>query len=87
MLYFLVTIITTDSMKDENSDFNFVRSQKGKMQLSCGGYVYVQEKTLKGKVYWRCIEYTTKHKCKGRLHSINNEIVKRVPHNHKNIVT
>ncbi|XP_021693986.1 modifier of mdg4 isoform X24 [Aedes aegypti] len=57
-------------------------SQKGRLQLSCDGFYYVKEKTVKQKEYWRCIYYTTKIKCHGRLHTLNGEIHHSTPHNH-----
>ncbi|XP_062556406.1 modifier of mdg4-like isoform X13 [Armigeres subalbatus] len=57
-------------------------SQKGRLQLAYGGFYYVKEKTVKQKEYWRCIYYTTKIKCHGRLHTLNGEIDHSTPHNH-----
>lgn len=61
---------------------NFRSSQKGRLQLSCDGFYYVKEKTVKQKEYWRCIYYTTKIKCHGRLHTLNGDIHHTTPHNH-----
>lgn len=61
---------------------NYRSSQKGRLQLSCDGFFYVKEKTVKQKEYWRCIYYTTKIKCHGRLHTISGEIQHATPHNH-----
>ncbi|XP_062556619.1 uncharacterized protein LOC134221443 [Armigeres subalbatus] len=57
-------------------------SQKGRLQLACDGFYYVKEKTVKQKEYWRCIYYTTKIKCHGRLHTLNGEVDHSTPHNH-----
>ncbi|XP_055616858.1 modifier of mdg4-like isoform X25 [Toxorhynchites rutilus septentrionalis] len=61
---------------------NYRSSQKGRLQLSCDGFFYVKEKTVKMKEYWRCIYYTTKIKCHGRLHTLKGEIQHTTPHNH-----
>lgn len=63
---------------------NYVMSQKGKEQLEHKGNVYVQEKIREKKIYWRCIRYTTKSKCRGRIHTdLNEQIIKETPHCHK----
>ncbi|XP_059611366.1 modifier of mdg4-like isoform X23 [Phlebotomus argentipes] len=72
---------------DPDSDIVFIRSQKGKIHLEYNGYCYLPEKVTKGnKTYWRCVEYTTKYKCRSRLHTIvdNNtrQITKCSSHNH-----
>lgn len=59
-------------------------SQKGKLQLEHNGNLYVKEKTRDMKIYWRCIQYTTKCKCRGRIHTdLNDRIIKETPHSHK----
>lgn len=59
-------------------------SQKGKVQLEHNGNVFVKEKNRNKKIYWRCIQYTTKHKCKGRVHTdLNEQIIKETEHSHK----
>lgn len=59
-------------------------SQKGKAQLEHNGFVFVREKTRDKKIYWRCIHYTTKHKCRGRVHTdLDEQIIKETPHTHK----
>uniref|UniRef100_A0A182F8L4 FLYWCH-type domain-containing protein n=1 Tax=Anopheles albimanus TaxID=7167 RepID=A0A182F8L4_ANOAL len=58
------------------------RSQKGKLQLSYNGFYYCKEKTIHEKEYWRCIYYTTKIKCHGRLHVVGNQVFRGTSHNH-----
>lgn len=59
-------------------------SQKGKPQLEHKGNVYVREKVREKKIYWRCIRYTTKCKCRGRIHTdLNERIIKETMHCHK----
>lgn len=59
-------------------------SQKGKYQLEHNGNVFVREKTRDKKIYWRCINYTTKLKCRGRIHTdLNEKIIKETEHSHK----
>ncbi|CAF2682034.1 unnamed protein product [Rotaria sp. Silwood2] len=46
------------------------------------GFDYIEERTYKNKVYWRCTQ-CNKQKCKARLHTTNNTISHRVgDHNH-----
>lgn len=59
-------------------------SQKGKAQLEHNGFVFVREKTRDKKIYWRCVYYTTKYKCRGRIHTdLNETIIKETSHCHK----
>lgn len=69
----------------EESQLNFVSSQKGKYQLCYEGFYYVREKVVNNKVYWRCIEYTSKLRCHARIHTVGNSIVRNTPHSHKPI--
>lgn len=63
---------------------NYVMSQKGKVQLERKGFVYVQEKTRNRRIYWRCVNYTTKMCCRGRIHTnLDGHIYKETPHRHK----
>lgn len=62
---------------------NFIHSQKGKLQLCDSGYVYVREKIINNRTYWRCAKYTTKDKCYGRVHTTANSIVTKSNHNHE----
>uniref|UniRef100_A0A1B0GN82 FLYWCH-type domain-containing protein n=1 Tax=Phlebotomus papatasi TaxID=29031 RepID=A0A1B0GN82_PHLPP len=76
---------------DGDGDIVFIRSQKGKIHLEYNGNCYLPEKVTKGnKTYWRCVEYTTKYKCRSRLHTIidNNtrQITKCSPHNHGKVL-
>lgn len=66
-----------------HAHFVFIHSQKGKIQLKTpDGYLYVKEKQVNDKVYWRCTGYTTKSHCKSRMHTLYNDIVRQTPHNH-----
>lgn len=60
----------------------FRTSQKGKMQLFFNGYYYVMEKSVGRKIYWRCTQYTTARKCHGRIHTLNDTVMRRTEHNH-----
>uniref|UniRef100_A0A4Y0APV2 BTB domain-containing protein n=1 Tax=Anopheles funestus TaxID=62324 RepID=A0A4Y0APV2_ANOFN len=60
----------------------FRTSQKGKLQLSHEGFYYCMEKKIQHKEYWRCIYYTTKIKCHGRLHLYDNKVHQMGAHNH-----
>lgn len=73
-------------MSDEKLPFSLVTSQKGKPQLSHEGYIYVEEKKLANKVYWRCKHYTSYNKCPGRAHTLQNSnttmVLVKHAHNH-----
>lgn len=71
----------------EIEPLNYVPSQKGKFQLSHEGFYYVREKVVNSKVYWRCVEYTSKlqPKCHARIHTVGNSIVRSTPHCHEPI--
>ncbi|XP_050084772.1 modifier of mdg4-like isoform X11 [Anopheles aquasalis] len=68
--------------QEEPNKLVYRRSQKGKLQLSYNGFYYCKEKTIHEKEYWRCIYYTTKIKCHGRLHVVGNEVFRGTSHNH-----
>ncbi|XP_052890326.1 modifier of mdg4-like isoform X33 [Anopheles moucheti] len=75
---------TEQSTQAINSDspLCFRTSQKGKLQLSHGGFYYCMEKKIQHKEYWRCIYYTTKIKCHGRLHRYDDKVHQMGAHNH-----
>lgn len=73
---------TSSSGQEEPNKLVYRRSQKGKLQLSYNGFYYCKEKTIHEKEYWRCIYYTTKIKCHGRLHVVGNQVFRGTSHNH-----
>lgn len=74
---------TSTSIGRNIGDFMFIHSQKGKIQLkSHDGYLYVKEKNVNDKIYWRCTRYTTKLRCHARVHTVKHEIVRQTEHNH-----
>lgn len=68
-----------------NKGLHFVTSQKGNSQLASEGFFYVREKTVRNKIYWRCVEYTSKVKCHSRIHTMDGRIVRFTQHNHEPI--
>lgn len=63
--------------------FVYVNSQKGSIQLkTANGHLFVRERTVNDKVYWRCVAYTTPLRCKSRMHTQQRQIVHRTEHNH-----
>uniref|UniRef100_A0A182MBE5 FLYWCH-type domain-containing protein n=1 Tax=Anopheles culicifacies TaxID=139723 RepID=A0A182MBE5_9DIPT len=68
--------------RNANTSLCFRTSQKGKLQLSHQGYYYCMEKKIQHKEYWRCIYYTTKIKCHGRLHRYDDNVHQMGAHNH-----
>lgn len=72
-----------DRQPQSAAPFVFIHSQKGKMQLKTpDGYLYVKEKQVNDKVYWRCTAYTTRSHCKSRMHTLHSDIVRQTQHNH-----
>lgn len=69
--------------KGESVQLNYVSSQKGKFQLAHAGFYYVREKLVNNKVYWRCIEYTSRLRCHARIHTVGERIVRSTPHSHE----
>ncbi|XP_052864885.1 modifier of mdg4-like isoform X19 [Anopheles cruzii] len=67
---------------EQNNKISYTKSQKGKMQLAYEGFYYVKEKKIHNKEYWRCIYYTTKIKCHGRLHMVGSQVFQGTAHNH-----
>ncbi|CAI6348361.1 unnamed protein product [Macrosiphum euphorbiae] len=58
----------------------YVNSEKNKRMLEYKGFLHTQEKIYNEKVYWKCSE-SKKNKCKGRVHVVNENIVKFIKHN------
>lgn len=58
----------------------YVNSEKNKKMLQYKGFLHTQEKIYNEKVYWKCSE-SKKIKCKGRVHVVNENIVKFIEHN------
>jgi len=58
----------------------YVNSEKNKKMLQYKGFLHTQEKMYNEKVYWKCSE-SKKLKCKGRVHVVNENIVKFIEHN------
>lgn len=82
-MYFLYVFQEDRDAAGETMQLNYVSSQKGKYQLAHGGFYYVREKVVNNKVYWRCIEYTSKLRCHARIHTIGENIVRNTPHSHE----
>lgn len=53
------------------------------MAFEC--FLYRKEKVYRGKVvYWKCVEYYGTSKCRGRLHSLGDRVVRTTKyHNHQ----
>ncbi|XP_042228774.1 uncharacterized protein LOC121870859 [Homarus americanus] len=63
-------------------DITFVESEKGKKKLCLDGYLYIKDKTVNNKIYWKC-EMCKKMKCSARVITVNESIQKRSGnHNH-----
>lgn len=74
-------------VKHKNVDIDYTTSKKGRIQLIYDGHTYVREKTTNMKVYWRCTQYTTIHRCRARLHTHWGKIIYLCEHNHAVIQT
>lgn len=80
--FLFISPFQIDLYGSSNKKLHFVTSQKGNSQLACDGYFYVREKTVRNKIYWRCVEYTSKVKCHSRIHTMDSRIVRLTQHNH-----
>jgi hypothetical protein len=58
----------------------YVNSEKSKRMLAYDGFLHTQEKMYNKKIYWKCSE-GKKFKCKGRVHVVNEKIMKFIIHN------
>ena len=59
----------------------FVKSSKGKPMLLLNGYLFVKDKSVENKTYWKCKDF--ENKCKSRTITIENEVKKEPKqHNH-----
>ena len=63
-------------------DLSFVHSEKGKEKLCLDGYLYITDKSVSNKIYWKC-EMSKKRKCSARVITVDDSIVKQSgSHNH-----
>lgn len=60
---------------------NYILSTKNKKLLILDNYIYHQERDGSSKVYWKC-NYYKKFRCRGRVHTQYDQVVKYVDHNH-----
>lgn len=61
---------------------NFILSSKNKRKLSLNGFLYVKDKEIREKTYWRCQNFITTH-CKSRVTTVNDIVEKQLgEHNH-----
>lgn len=60
----------------------YLKSEKGKPKLVDQGHLYIKDKEGEEKVFWKC-ERSRKDKCRGRVHTIGDDVVHRTgEHNH-----
>jgi len=59
----------------------YITSQKGGIILKYKSFLFQKERETTEKIIWRCLEYTTK-KCRGRLHSFGEVVLRTTDHNH-----
>ena len=61
---------------------NLILSEKGKFKLCLEGFIYVKDKEINGKNYWRC-ELFQKNNCKARVVTDGGSVSRRkFDHNH-----
>ena len=51
----------------------FVSSEKGKSKLCLEGFLFIKDKQVDTKIYWKC-EHYKKMKCKARVITVNNHV-------------
>ena len=82
-LFFLSFVfLLIDLPNNKQTNIKYVLSQKGRTILLFDNYYYVHEKTVKEKTYWRCVKYTTRIRCHGRVHTKSNNVTTISRHNH-----
>lgn len=59
----------------------YVSSARGNKLASFEGYLHRREKEYKEKTIWKCVKYDL-NLCTGRIHVVNDLVVKQVAHNH-----
>lgn len=60
----------------------FVKSEKNKLKLVTGGFLYVKDKQNNNKIYWKCKNFK-KLSCNCRVTTLNGEFYKIFSeHNH-----
>ncbi|XP_076045223.1 uncharacterized protein LOC143027676 isoform X3 [Oratosquilla oratoria] len=63
-------------------DITFVESEKGKRKLCLDGYLYIKDRSVNNKIYWKC-DMSRKIKCFARVITVNDTIQKQSGnHNH-----
>jgi hypothetical protein len=60
----------------------FLVSEKGRRKLLVDGHVYVKDKAVNTKIYWKCDKFALM-KCHARVHTEGDRILKHIgEHNH-----
>ena len=57
-------------------DLSFVQSEKGKKKLCLDSYLYITDKSVSNKIYWKC-EISKKRKCSARVITVDDSIMKQ----------
>lgn len=59
----------------------YITSQKNGKLLKFNSFIFQKERETGNKIIWRCLEYTSK-KCRGRLHTSGDVVLRTTEHNH-----
>ncbi|KAK4876874.1 hypothetical protein RN001_009380 [Aquatica leii] len=59
----------------------FVKSTKGNNMLLHDRFIHKKESISGEKIFWKCVNFN-KSKCPGRVHTLDEEVVKSTSHNH-----
>ena len=50
----------------------FIQSEKGRSMLLLDGFLYVKDRQIRSKVYWKCQHFA--EKCKGRAITVDGSV-------------
>lgn len=64
----------------------YILSEKGKPKLLYKNFIFANEKTVNGVTYWHCDQLKTKIKCKKRVQTKNDAVIKENDSFHHHVV-
>lgn len=74
--------MTESLLYGNGNKMEFIKSEKGKNKLLIEGYLFIKDKVIENKVYWKC-EVSKKLKCSARVITIDDNATKiNNVHNH-----
>jgi hypothetical protein len=71
-----------ESDSTQCGNLNYLTSRKGRVHLVFDGFRYLKESERNAKSIWRCVEYTSQKRCRGRCQSKDDSAWLTADHNH-----